>query len=366
MQETVYWPGMNSQIEDMTNSCEICLKHRPRLQKEPMTIHPIPALPWHKVDADLFEFDRVHYLLMVDYFSNYIEVVQLNQDTRSSTIIRHFKINIARYGLMETLITDNGPQFSSKEFKEFVSTYGINHITSSPTHQQSNGLAEEAVKQIKTLMAKCKDSGTEFFLALLDLRNTPRDSEIGSPMQRLHGRRARTSLPTADSLLKPATIKPDRIHDKLMHYRQQQKFYYDKGTRPMKPIDRDSAVRVWTPHGWKPAEYMGPHHLPNSHTIRTETGIYRRNRKHLMPTCEKPYKAPDPVARPGVIPPLRLEQQDDNAPIPPKPVTPLLIAPQPVESNPRPPDESTPVIPVPSRPVREKRAPVWMKDFVGK
>jgi hypothetical protein len=360
--DMVYWPGLNSQIEDMTNNCEACLKNRPRSQKEPMTIHPVPTLPWNKVGADLFEFEKVHYLLLVDYFSNYIEVMPLQQDTRSCAVIKQFKINIARYGLMETLLTDNGPQFSSKEFSDFVNLYGISHITSSPTHQQSNGLAEEAVKQIKSLMTKCKDSGDDFFLALLDLRNTPRDSEIGSPMQRLHGRRAQTSLPMADSLLQPATLKQDRIHDKLMEYRQKQKFYFDKGSKPLTAITGDKAVRVWTPQGWKIAEYMGPHHLPNSHMIRTQNGVYRRNRKHLMMTKEQPYRVPNPEPRPSTLPPLVLERR------PERPFS--QTVPPDVASPPVPKQTTTPNVPPTapslSRPVRDRKKPGWTKDYVMK
>jgi len=83
---------------------------------------------------------------MVCYYSNFIEMIPLQRDTRSCTIIKHIKTNIARYGIMETLISDNGPQFVSADFTDFTSKYGINHITSSPTHQQSNGQAEKSSK----------------------------------------------------------------------------------------------------------------------------------------------------------------------------------------------------------------------------
>ena len=59
------------------------------------------------------------------------------------------KRNIARYGLFEELISDNGPQYSSSEFEAFMKDYGIQHTTSSPLYPQSNGLAEKAVQTIK-------------------------------------------------------------------------------------------------------------------------------------------------------------------------------------------------------------------------
>jgi transposase InsO family protein len=287
----VYWPGINANIEEIAGKCEICLENRSKQQKEPMKIHPLPTLPWNKVGTDLFEFQGAHYFLMVDNYSNFIEVTPLQRDTRSTTVIKAIKTNIARYGIMETLVSDNGPQFISADFQQFTSKYGIKHVTSSLTHQQSNGLAEESVRQIKDLMMKCQQSQDDFYLALLDLRNTPRDDLLGSPMQRLQGRRGQTRLPITDSKLRPSIIDPAAIHDRMMHYRRQQKLYYDRNAKPLQPLQSNQAVRVWTPNGWKPATYIKSHEAPNSHIIKAgqQGKTYRRNRKHLMATGEKPH-----------------------------------------------------------------------------
>ena len=362
--DMIYWPGLNSQIEEMTRNCAVCQQNQRKQQKEPMTIHPLPSLPWNKVGVDLFDFEGAHYLLCVDYYSNFIEVAPLNKDTRSCAVIKHLKINIARYGIMETLISDNGPQFISKEFSDFCQKYKINHVTSSPTHQQSNGLAEEGVRQIKELMRKCKESGEDFCLALLDLRNTPRDDKIGSPMQRLQGRRAQTRLPILDSRLKPSTIEPNTVHDKMMEYRRKQKFYYDRNAKQLPELKKDAAVRVWTPNGWKPAEYQGKHPLPNSHVIRAgDQGLtYRRNRKHLLMTGEEPHRAVIPEPPRTMIPPMR-PQTRRPVPRPQGVNQPLNQVPTRDPTRPpiRPP--SPPNHQPPARPSRERRTPVWMKDY---
>lgn len=59
---------------------------------------------------------------------------------------------------------------------------------------------------------------------MLDLRDTPRDEQVGSPMQRLMGRRAKTLLPISDGLRKPTTVQPETISSKQMEYRQKQKY----------------------------------------------------------------------------------------------------------------------------------------------
>ena len=53
--DMIYWPGLNKQIEDITSKCAACLESRSKQQKERLTPHPVPSLPWNKVGTDLFE-----------------------------------------------------------------------------------------------------------------------------------------------------------------------------------------------------------------------------------------------------------------------------------------------------------------------
>lgn len=91
--------------------------------------------------ADLFQFDKSHYLVVVDYFSRYFEVAKLTSTT-SEAVIEHFKSIFARHGIPEVVRSDNGPQFVSGYFQKFSRTWGFSHITSSPRFPQSNGEAE--------------------------------------------------------------------------------------------------------------------------------------------------------------------------------------------------------------------------------
>ena len=121
----------------------------------------------------------------------------------SRSVIKEMKASFARYGIPDVLITDNGPQFASAEFAVFAKSWMFQHITSSPYHPQSNGKAENAVKTVKRLFTKCHKSGQSEFLALLDWRNTPTEGVGTSPAQRLMGRRCKTLLPVAGTLLQP-------------------------------------------------------------------------------------------------------------------------------------------------------------------
>ena len=70
----------------------------------------LQQLPLQKVATDLFEWKQM-YLLIVDCYSWYIEIVCLKGATAEEVII-HTKITFARHGIPKVVISDNGPQFS--------------------------------------------------------------------------------------------------------------------------------------------------------------------------------------------------------------------------------------------------------------
>ena len=116
----------------------------------------------------MFYWKGSAYLLIIDYYSRYIETARLSSES-SSEVIRHTKSILARHGIPKEIVSDNGPQYSSLEYKNFVSEYGILHTTSSPKYPQSNGEAEKGVRTVKALLKKSDDP----YLAMLTYRSTP-------------------------------------------------------------------------------------------------------------------------------------------------------------------------------------------------
>ncbi|XP_021374484.1 uncharacterized protein K02A2.6-like [Mizuhopecten yessoensis] len=199
-------------------------------------------------------------------------------DTRSETVITHCKSQFARHGIPDILISDNGPQYACDVFRRFAKTYGFEHRTSSPTFPQSNGMAEKSVQTAKRLLKKAAQSGRDPYLALLDLRNTPRSSKIGSPAQRLYGRRTRTLLPTSTNLLVPKVMT--KVTENLKLKRQEQKFYYDRGSHELPPLDLGENVRIRQRNNWQPGRVVGFDQNPRSVMVQSKGKTYRRNRKH--------------------------------------------------------------------------------------
>ena len=192
--ETMFWPDINSEITEMVQRCGACIATRVYQQKEPLISHEIPAKQWQKVGTDLFHFKNNDYPVIVDYFSNFPEIALL-KSTTSSSIITHMKSIFARHGIPETVISDNGPQFASKEFAEFASTWEFCHITSSPRYPKANGMAERTVQTIKKLLEKSDMKNEDPYLAILAHRSCPDPSGDPSPAEKLMNRQLRTRLP---------------------------------------------------------------------------------------------------------------------------------------------------------------------------
>lgn len=103
-----FWPGMSKQIAEVVGRCKVCQEHRHSYSEEPFIPHEVPDRPWSKIESDLFHLRGENYLLLVDYYSEFIEISKL-ADTRSETVVNHCKSQFARYGIPDILITDNGP-----------------------------------------------------------------------------------------------------------------------------------------------------------------------------------------------------------------------------------------------------------------
>jgi len=163
----IWWPGVSKDIEQFIKSCPTCQKTTVP-HTEPLLQPPLPRYPWERVAADLFQLKGKSYLLVVDYFSRYVEV-QTMTSTTAASIVTALKAIFSCHGIPAIFMSDNGPQFVAQEMKEFAELYGFEHITSSPHYPRSNGLVERNVKTVKSLLEHSPDP----YLALLSYRATP-------------------------------------------------------------------------------------------------------------------------------------------------------------------------------------------------
>ena len=161
--------------------------------------------PWQVLGTDLFYSQSVDYLLVIDYFSRFIEVAALRKNKTATEVIRTLKAIFARQGIPENVRSDNGPPFDSADYTHFARKWGFEISPSSPRYPQSNGEAKRAVQTVKNILKKEKDKE----LAMLAYRTAPLSTGY-SPAELCMGRKLQNTIPTFQTQLNPKW--PDLEH----------------------------------------------------------------------------------------------------------------------------------------------------------
>ena len=277
IKSSVWWPSISHEMEAFIKQCPHC-KQFAIPPREPMISSPLPSYPWEKVGADLFELDKTSYLIVVDYFSRFPEVIRLTSTT-SKSVITALKSIFSRYGVPATLLSDNGPQFCSAEMKEFSKSYCFDHVTSSPHYAQSNGMVERTVRTVKQLLKGSSDP----YLALLSYLATPLLWCLRSPGELLMGRKVKTDLPQTMKQFIPDWHFLNDFREKDEVYKLKQKQNYDRRhrTRNVDVLPSDTSVWVRTENVQQPGTVVSAADTPRSYVVSTTSGQVRRNRYHL-------------------------------------------------------------------------------------
>lgn len=145
--QALYWAGMDDDIERMIASCHVCQMNAPKCQKESLIPHSIPLNPFEKIACVIFTFKCKNFLVIVDYYSKWIELKQLKGKKASDVNLELVEV-FSRNGIPEIITADNMP-FNSFECKKFAESLDFKFETSSPDYPKSNGLAERAVQYAK-------------------------------------------------------------------------------------------------------------------------------------------------------------------------------------------------------------------------
>jgi transposase InsO family protein len=139
--------------------------------------------------------NHTYLLVAVDKFSKWIEAVPVtNQE--ATTAVKFFESIVYRYGVPNSIITDNGTNFTSGEFQDFAKELVIKIKYASVAHPKSNGQVEKAngllcVGMKKRLLRPLKHAAgawvEELPLVLWSLRTTPNSSTGYTPFFLLFG-----------------------------------------------------------------------------------------------------------------------------------------------------------------------------------
>lgn len=207
MRSYVYWKSMDTDIESMVKSCKGCAL---AAKAPPIQFSPWPKAdhPWSRIHVDFAgPLEGNYYLIVVDSFSKWPEVFRCKNPTTDFTISALHEL-YARFGVVDCLVSDNGTQFTSADFKSFCEDFQVNHITTPTYHPRSNGQAERFVDTLKRALKKAKGtpSGKALQQFLQVYRITPNESAPSkmSPAELMFARKIR---PVFEKLL-PKQVKP--------------------------------------------------------------------------------------------------------------------------------------------------------------
>jgi hypothetical protein len=162
-----WWPSLNQDIVTFTKECRQCqLKPRSHANWKPW---PVPFATIQRSSSSTADFTK--------------EVLQ-----------RFF----AREGIAQVLVTDNGSHFTAEHLQSWLRSIGCYSITTAPRHPQSNGLAENFIRSLKTAirvnspnnltdLRNCIDN------FLMQYRNAAHSTTSKSPALLFKGRNLRTS-----------------------------------------------------------------------------------------------------------------------------------------------------------------------------
>ena len=81
---TVFWPKMTCDIQQLIEKCMICQEYR---KSAAGTTQELPPFPWHTLATDLFYWKRMDFLIVADVFSKYILVRKLPNSTSAAVCI---------------------------------------------------------------------------------------------------------------------------------------------------------------------------------------------------------------------------------------------------------------------------------------
>ncbi|GAU47361.1 hypothetical protein TSUD_403640 [Trifolium subterraneum] len=273
-----YWPTMQNDAKDHVLKCDKCQRHG--------DMHIAPA-------------NELKTLISPWPFAWWgMDILEPLAKISASHILRFFKINVlARFGIPQVVVTDNGTQFTNKKFQEFLATIGTTQHFTSVEHPQTNGQAEAAnrviLRGLRRRMGASKGNWTEeLHNVLWSYITTPHSTtgetpfrltygteavipvEIGEPSSRfeypheedINDELLREELDLVEELRTGASLREATLKQKIAarHDKRVIKREFEVGSLVLRRNQKDSR------EGKLAANWEGPYRV----RAKTENGVY--------------------------------------------------------------------------------------------
>lgn len=323
LRQKVWWPGLDKATERLVKSCKECTLVSALSPPEPMARTKMPDKPWVHIAADFMgPLPSGHNLLvLVDYFSRFVEVIVMKEITAKLTV-EALHQTFCRYGIPESIRCDNGPQFVSEALQEFCKEHGVELRKTTPYWPQANGEVERANRDLKKRLQISQESSQvdwkwDLRMYLLMYNSTPHSTTGVAPSALMFGRVLRDKLPTLPNV---GMKVGEGVHDRDWERKLKGAEYADN-RRNAKPSGIQKGDTVVAKRMLKENK-LATNFSPEEFTVVERTGpdctiksnatdkVFHRNVAHLKPLTTK---ASNDESSEAALP-ESLGQHDDESP----------------------------------------------------
>lgn len=251
--------------------------------------------PWSRIHIDFAgPTDNNYYFIVTDSFSKWPEVF------RRKTITSKFSVStlrevFARFGLPDVIVSDNGTQFTSCVFQDFVNQNGIRHIATAVAHPASNGAAERSVGSFKNGLkaallyqkSQSRSVNVDMILQryLFDYRITPHITTGETPSKLMFGRVVKNRF----DLMRPLTTenRADKmVESQIKNFRGRRDESSDLNNEVMVRDYTNTSHKQWA--SAKIHEVLGP----RNYLCKLTNGKIVKRHVNQIIRCKKNYIEP--------------------------------------------------------------------------
>ena len=260
-ESTVFWPGITPAITSLRANCGHCNRMAPSQPSAPPYPPVPPTYPFQCICADFFTHKGMHYLVVVDRYSNWPIIERAHEGSKG--LIDSLRRLFATFGIPDECATDGGPEFTASATRSFLKEWGVHHRLSSMAFPHSKCRAEIGVKTVKRIITDNTDAHgsldtNSLQRAILQYRNTPDASTKLSPAQCVFGRPIKDFIPILPGRYQPHPTWQDTLatrEEALRNRHMKLAERWNEHTRQLPPLKVGHHVRVQNQTGNHPTKW---------------------------------------------------------------------------------------------------------------